>query len=119
LLKQVAIASLGVVALPGHVCRDDVKSAALRRVALVNVLVALLGMDEREVTAGKLDVRRGPPGLPRKSWYNSTRVNGREIRKYLLHFLFKKGGAGERGITPAPPVYPGGAVEDADRGSKE
>ena len=31
LLKQAAIAGLGVVALPGYVCRD-VKSGALRRV---------------------------------------------------------------------------------------
>jgi DNA-binding transcriptional LysR family regulator len=31
-LKQAAIAGLGVVALPGYVCRDDVKSGALRRV---------------------------------------------------------------------------------------
>jgi DNA-binding transcriptional LysR family regulator len=31
-LKQAAIAGLGIVALPGYVCRDDVKSGALRRV---------------------------------------------------------------------------------------
>jgi DNA-binding transcriptional LysR family regulator len=31
-LKQAAIAGLGVVSLPGYVCRDDVKSGALRRV---------------------------------------------------------------------------------------
>ncbi len=31
-LKQAAIAGLGVVAPPGYVCRDDVKSGALRRV---------------------------------------------------------------------------------------
>jgi DNA-binding transcriptional LysR family regulator len=31
-LKQAAIAGLGVVALPGYVCRDDVRSGALRRV---------------------------------------------------------------------------------------
>jgi len=31
-LKQAAIAGLRVVALPGYVCRDDVKSGALRRV---------------------------------------------------------------------------------------
>jgi DNA-binding transcriptional LysR family regulator len=31
-LKQAAIAGLGVVALPGYVCRDDVESGALRRV---------------------------------------------------------------------------------------
>ena len=31
-LKQAAIAGLGVVALPGYVCRDDVKLGALRRV---------------------------------------------------------------------------------------
>jgi DNA-binding transcriptional LysR family regulator len=31
-LKQSAIAGLGVVALPGYVCRDDVRSGALRRV---------------------------------------------------------------------------------------
>ena len=32
MLKQAAIAGLGVLALPGYVCRDDVKSGALRRV---------------------------------------------------------------------------------------
>jgi DNA-binding transcriptional LysR family regulator len=31
-LKQAAIAGLGVVALPGYVCREDVRSGALRRV---------------------------------------------------------------------------------------
>ena len=31
-LKQAAIAGLCVGALPGYVCRDDVKSGALRRV---------------------------------------------------------------------------------------
>jgi DNA-binding transcriptional LysR family regulator len=31
-LKQAAIAGFGVVALPGYVCRDDVKSGALRPV---------------------------------------------------------------------------------------
>jgi DNA-binding transcriptional LysR family regulator len=31
-LKQAAIAGLGVVALPGYVCRDDVRSGALRQV---------------------------------------------------------------------------------------
>jgi DNA-binding transcriptional LysR family regulator len=31
-LKQAAIAGLGVVALPGYVCRDEVRSGALRRV---------------------------------------------------------------------------------------
>jgi DNA-binding transcriptional LysR family regulator len=31
-LKQAAIAGLGVVALPGYVCREDVKSGTLRRV---------------------------------------------------------------------------------------
>ena len=31
-LKQPAIARLGVVALPGYVCREDVRSGALRRV---------------------------------------------------------------------------------------
>jgi DNA-binding transcriptional LysR family regulator len=31
-LKQAAVAGLGVVALPGYVCRDDVKSGALQRV---------------------------------------------------------------------------------------
>jgi DNA-binding transcriptional LysR family regulator len=31
-LKQAAIAGLGVVALPGYVCRDDIRSGALRRV---------------------------------------------------------------------------------------
>jgi DNA-binding transcriptional LysR family regulator len=31
-LKQAAIKSLGVVALPGYVCRDEVRSGALRRV---------------------------------------------------------------------------------------
>ena len=31
-LKQAAIKGLGVVALPGYVCRDDVRSGALRRV---------------------------------------------------------------------------------------
>jgi len=31
-LKQAAIAGLGIVALPGYVCRDDVRSGALRRV---------------------------------------------------------------------------------------
>jgi DNA-binding transcriptional LysR family regulator len=31
-LKRAAIAGLGVVALPGHVCRDEVRSGALRRV---------------------------------------------------------------------------------------
>jgi DNA-binding transcriptional LysR family regulator len=30
-LKQAAIAGLGIVALPGYVCRDDVRSGALRR----------------------------------------------------------------------------------------
>jgi DNA-binding transcriptional LysR family regulator len=31
-LKQAAIAGLGIVALPGYVCRDDVRTGALRRV---------------------------------------------------------------------------------------
>ena len=31
-LKQAAIAGLGVVALPGYVCREDVRLGALRRV---------------------------------------------------------------------------------------
>jgi DNA-binding transcriptional LysR family regulator len=31
-LKQAAIAGLGIVALPGYVCRDDVRSGQLRRV---------------------------------------------------------------------------------------
>jgi len=31
-LKQAAIAGLGIVALPGYVCRDDVRSGALRQV---------------------------------------------------------------------------------------
>lgn len=31
-LKQAAIAGLGIVALPGYVCRDDVRSGGLRRV---------------------------------------------------------------------------------------
>ena len=31
-LKHAAIAGLGVVALPGYVCREDVRSGALRRV---------------------------------------------------------------------------------------
>jgi len=31
-LKQAAIAGLGVVALPAYVCREDVRSGALRRV---------------------------------------------------------------------------------------
>jgi DNA-binding transcriptional LysR family regulator len=31
-LKQAAIAGLGVVALPGYVCREEVRSGAMRRV---------------------------------------------------------------------------------------
>jgi DNA-binding transcriptional LysR family regulator len=31
-LKQAAIAGLGIVALPGYVCRDELRSGALRRV---------------------------------------------------------------------------------------
>ena len=31
-LKQAAIAGLGIVALPGYVCREDVRSGALRQV---------------------------------------------------------------------------------------
>jgi DNA-binding transcriptional LysR family regulator len=31
-LKQAAIAGLGIVAVPGYVCRDEVRSGALRRV---------------------------------------------------------------------------------------
>jgi DNA-binding transcriptional LysR family regulator len=31
-LKEAAIAGLGIVALPGYVCREDVRSGALRRV---------------------------------------------------------------------------------------
>jgi DNA-binding transcriptional LysR family regulator len=31
-LKQAAIVGVGVVALPGYVCREDVQSGALRRV---------------------------------------------------------------------------------------
>ena len=31
-LKQAAIAGLGIVALPGYICRDEVRSGALRRV---------------------------------------------------------------------------------------
>ena len=31
-LKQAAIAGLGIVALPGYICRDDVRSGVLRRV---------------------------------------------------------------------------------------
>jgi DNA-binding transcriptional LysR family regulator len=33
-LKQAAIAGLGTVALPGYVCREDVRSRALRGVLL-------------------------------------------------------------------------------------
>jgi DNA-binding transcriptional LysR family regulator len=31
-LRQAALAGLGIVALPGYVCRDDVRSGVLRRV---------------------------------------------------------------------------------------
>jgi DNA-binding transcriptional LysR family regulator len=31
-LKQAVIAGLGIVALPGYVCRDEMRSGALRRV---------------------------------------------------------------------------------------
>ena len=31
-LKQAAIAGLGIVALPGYVCREELRSGALRRV---------------------------------------------------------------------------------------
>jgi DNA-binding transcriptional LysR family regulator len=31
-LKRAAIAGLGIVALPGYVCREDIRSGALRRV---------------------------------------------------------------------------------------
>jgi DNA-binding transcriptional LysR family regulator len=31
-LKRAAIAGLGIVALPGYVCRDEVRSGILRRV---------------------------------------------------------------------------------------
>jgi DNA-binding transcriptional LysR family regulator len=31
-LKQAAMAGLGIVALPGYVCRDEIRSGALRRV---------------------------------------------------------------------------------------
>jgi DNA-binding transcriptional LysR family regulator len=31
-LKRAAIAGLGIVALPGYVCRDEVRSGSLRRV---------------------------------------------------------------------------------------
>ena len=31
-LKQAAIGGLGIVALPGYVCRDEVRSGALRQV---------------------------------------------------------------------------------------
>jgi DNA-binding transcriptional LysR family regulator len=31
-LKQAAVVGLGVVALPGYICRDEVRSGALRRV---------------------------------------------------------------------------------------
>jgi DNA-binding transcriptional LysR family regulator len=31
-LKQAAISGLGIVALPGYVCREEVRSGALRRV---------------------------------------------------------------------------------------
>ena len=31
-LKQAAIAALGIVALPGYVCREDVRSGAMQRV---------------------------------------------------------------------------------------
>jgi DNA-binding transcriptional LysR family regulator len=31
-LKQAAIAGLGIVALPGYVCRDEVRAGILRRV---------------------------------------------------------------------------------------
>jgi DNA-binding transcriptional LysR family regulator len=31
-LKRAAIAGLGIVALPGYVCRDEVRSGVLRRV---------------------------------------------------------------------------------------
>jgi DNA-binding transcriptional LysR family regulator len=31
-LKQAAIADLGIVALPGYVCRQEVRSGALRRI---------------------------------------------------------------------------------------
>jgi DNA-binding transcriptional LysR family regulator len=32
-LKQAATAGIGVVALPGYVCREDIRSGALRRVS--------------------------------------------------------------------------------------
>jgi DNA-binding transcriptional LysR family regulator len=31
-LKEAAVGGLGVVALPGYVCRDEVRSGALRRI---------------------------------------------------------------------------------------
>ena len=31
-LKQAAVAGFGIVALPGYVCRDELRSGALRRV---------------------------------------------------------------------------------------
>ena len=31
-LKRAAIAGLGIVALPGYICREEVRSGALRRV---------------------------------------------------------------------------------------
>ena len=31
-LKRAAVAGLGIVSLPGYVCRDEVQSGALRRV---------------------------------------------------------------------------------------
>ena len=31
-LKRAAIAGLGIVALPGYICRDELRSGALRRV---------------------------------------------------------------------------------------
>jgi DNA-binding transcriptional LysR family regulator len=39
-LKQAAVSGIGVVALPGYVCRDEVKSGALQR-----ILPSLIGGD--------------------------------------------------------------------------
>ena len=70
-LKQAAIASLGIVALPGYVCRDEVRSGALRR-----VLPTWLAGDSND--HGPRSLQTGPaaigPRLHRTWWPRSPKA---------------------------------------------
>ncbi len=69
-LKQAAIAGLGVVALPGYVCRNDVKSGALRRVlpdwiAGDSTLTALIPYRQRLLPSVRAFIEHLAAALPK------------------------------------------------------